>query len=314
MKTFKLLYVIILLIITILLYIDCVPSFINNHNTVTERTDDDKEDVKSETSFTDYIVEVSRKEGTVEIPLETYLEGVVGSEMPASYNIEALKAQAIAARTFVANRGFKVDDSTASQVYHDPTELKNIWKDEYDSRAMTIKQAVNDTTSLIMTYNGEYISALFYSSCNGKTNNSQDYWKGEVPYLISVESPWDLKDPKTIQTIEKNKLEVAKTLGFSNIISNIAIERYDNGYVKTITMDNIQFSGREVREKLKLRSSDFTIIAKGDNYEITTKGYGHGVGMSQVGAQGMALDGHTYTEILEHYYSGINIEKLVYKK
>ncbi|MEG0315099.1 MAG: stage II sporulation protein D [Erysipelotrichaceae bacterium] len=314
MKTFKLLYVIILLIITILLYIDCVPSFINNHNTVTERTDDDKEDVKSETSFTDYIVEVSRKEGTVEIPLETYLEGVVGSEMPASYNIEALKAQAIAARTFVANRGFKVDDSTASQVYHDPTELKNIWKDEYDSRAMTIKQAVNDTTSLIMTYNGEYISALFYSSCNGKTNNSQDYWKGEVPYLISVESPWDLKDPKTIQTIEKNKLEVAKTLGFSNIISNIAIERYDNGYVKTITMDNIQFSGREVREKLKLRSSDFTIIAKGDNYEITTKGYGHGVGMSQVGAQGMALDGNTYTEILEHYYSGINIEKLVYKK
>ncbi|MEG0823128.1 MAG: stage II sporulation protein D [Erysipelotrichaceae bacterium] len=308
MKTFKLLYVIVILIITVLLYIDPIPK-LNKKESSSEVSI-----AKPKEEFKDIVVEVTRKEGKVNIPLETYLEGVVGSEMPASYNIEALKAQAIAARTFVASRAFKVDDSTASQVYHNPTELKNIWKDKYESRAMTIKRAVNDTTSLIMTYNGNYISALFYSSCNGKTNNSQDYWKGEVPYLISVESPWDLEDPKTTQTIEMNKLEVANSLGFTNIINNMEIQRYPNGYVKTITMDDIQFSGREVREKLKLRSSDFTIIAKGDNYEITTKGYGHGVGMSQVGAQGMALAGHTYTEILNHYYTNIKIEKIVYKK
>lgn len=258
------------------------------------------------------MVHIKRKDGSeAEIELETYLQGVVGSEMKASFCLEALKAQAVAARTFVASRNYEVDDSTASQVYQDEEQLHQVWQDHYEEYHAKIEQAVNETKGKVLTYEGNYITAAFFSSCNGFTNNSEDYWQGTKPYLRSVESPWDLAVEGNQQTVTITREELANQLGFTNPVVEISQPlRYDNGYVKQIQIDGILFTGRELRERLNLRSSAFDIDAAQDIVSITTYGFGHGIGMSQYGANAMAEDGAGYEEILKHYYTGVEISDL----
>ena len=257
----------------------------------------------------DNIVHIMRKEGQVDIPLETYLEGVVGSEMPASFEMEALKAQAVAARTFVCKRAYQVDDSTASQVYHSDEELRTIWKEQYDVYHQKIKDAIQATKGIVMTYGGECITAAFFSSSNGFTNNAEDYWANPSPYLRSVASSWDIEADNNEQRVFIETTALARALGFQNNIRSMSTpERYENGYVKSVTIDGIVFSGREVREKLQLRSSAFEIQIEEDGYTFITHGFGHGIGMSQYGAQAMALEGNSYEEILKHYYTDIDFQ------
>lgn len=273
-----------------------------------------KEEVKEDVKEPEIMVHMSRSDGTKEdIELETYLIGVVGSEMPATFELEALKAQAVAARTFVKQRNFEVDDTTSSQVYKNDDELKKVWSETYDERMSKVKQAVDETKGEIITYNGECISAVFFSSTPGKTANADEYWKNETPYLRSVDSPWDGEvNDGNIQEVSFTLNDFATKLGFQNAVSQIgAPVLYDSGYVKEITIDGITFSGREMREKLNLRSSCFKIVNKSDGIYITTTGFGHGIGMSQYGAQGMALEGNKYNEIIKHYYTGVEIEKIV---
>lgn len=163
-----------------------------------------------------------------------------------------------------------------------------------------------------MKYQGEIITAPFFSSSPGKTANSQEYWKGETPYLKSVESPWDDQvNEGNTQRAEFDILSFSQALGFQNPVTEIGQPvYYDSGYVKEITIDQITFSGRKIREALKLRSSCFEMQRNKDTIVITTKGFGHGIGMSQYGAQGMALEGYDYKEILKHYYTGIEIVSL----
>lgn len=257
-------------------------------------------------------VSIHRSDGSVEkVELETYLIGVVGSEMPVSFEMEALKAQSVAARTFVIKRNYEVDNTTSSQVYHNDDELKLIWKDQYDSYRKKIEMAVSETEGEILTYENEPITAAFYSSSPGYTNNVEDYWNSPLPYLVSVESVWDsTSDSKHVQSMNFSKKEIGTLLGFQNEISYIQIiSYYKSGYVKKVVVDGLTFSGREIREKLGLRSNWFTISV--DEYiTFTTKGYGHGIGLSQYGANGMAKEGYTYDKILKHYYTGVTLEKM----
>lgn len=256
------------------------------------------------------MVHMERSDGTsVELALEDYLLGVVGSEMPASFPLEALKAQAVAARTFVCKRDYQVDDTTASQVYHDEEQLKGIWQDRYEEYHGVIAKAVEETKGEILTYEGEVITAAFFSSSNGRTNNVEDYWKEALPYLRSVKSPWDIEEEGNAQSVVFTPDEVAQALGFAQPIQSISSPvRYENGYVKSVTIDGIVFTGRELREKLTLRSSAFEILFE-DTITITTHGYGHGIGLSQYGAKGMAEEGKSYQDILTHYYTGVEIVK-----
>lgn len=267
---------------------------------------------KNEEAEKKQMVHIKRQNGqTITMELEEYIIGVVGSEMPASFASEALKAQAVAARTFVAKRNFEVDDTTSSQVFQDDSQLKQVWKENYSEYHNRVKEAVMATEGEVLSYQGELITAAFFSSCNGYTNNSEDYWSSATPYLRSVESKWDKAVDGNVKEIELSLSEFSTALGFQNTVKSIGkAEYYKNGYVKSIVIDEIKFSGREIRESLSLRSSAFQIEIDREKVHITTEGFGHGIGMSQYGAKAMAEDGCDYIKILKHYYTGVEITKL----
>ncbi|WP_449538041.1 stage II sporulation protein D [Ferdinandcohnia sp. Marseille-Q9671] len=253
------------------------------------------------------------------VPLEEYVVGVLAMEMPAKFEMEALKAQALAARTYVVRhmlsdqkigvpKGADVSDTINHQVYKDMEELKSEWKGDYSWKIKKITDAVNATQGQILTYDGAPIDAQFFSTSNGYTENSQDYYKNAYPYLKSVPSPWDVNTEKYLTRIEMTVADFEQKLGVKvgNDIGKVTA-RTDSNRVATVEVGGKTFTGREVREALGLRSSDFTWERKGDHIVIQTKGYGHGVGMSQYGADGMAKEGKNYKEIVTHYYQGVEV-------
>ena len=245
-------------------------------------------------------VEIS---GEVEtIPLEEYLVGVIAGEMPVSFEKEALKAQAVASRTFVLSRNLKVDNTTNSQVYLDDQQMRKNWGEQYEQNKKKIEQVIQETKGEVMTYQGEYISALFFSSSNGKTVNSEDYFSDEVAYLKAVDSHWDTSvDPHNTKSQTFTKQQLANI--FNTVPQKIQITSYtSSGYVKKMTINQKTYTGREIREKLSLPSSCFQVEFSSKGYTFITKGNGHGAGMSQYGAQGMALENKSYQDILHHYY------------
>ena len=233
-------------------------------------------------------------------------------EMPASFNIEALKAQAILARTYALKsikNGKKLTDTVSTQAYKDNSELQKLWKNDYTKYYEKIKKAVNETKGKVILYNNEYIDAVYHSTSNGKTENSKNVWKNILPYLVSVDSSWDknVKSYKKETIFEINefcnilKLDVEEPITYE-IIHN------ETGRVRQITINNKTFSGTEFRNLLKLRSADFEIEINDEKVKVTTYGYGHGVGMSQYGANEMAKRGYSYIQILKHYYTGVVIK------
>lgn len=255
------------------------------------------------------------------VPLEDYVVGVLAKEMPAEFELEALKAQALAARTYVVKhmlseqkigvpKGADVSDTTNHQVYKSIEELKSEWKGDYNWKIEKITQAVKETQGQILTYDGAPIDAQFFSTSNGYTENSEDYYKNEYPYLKSVSSPWDVNTEKFLSQVQMPVADFEQKLGIklgdSKNVGKITARTQSNR-VATVEVGGKSFTGREVREKLGLRSSDFTWERKGDLIVIQTKGYGHGVGMSQYGADGMAKEGKNYKEIVKHYYKDIEI-------
>ncbi len=256
-----------------------------------------------------------------ELPIETYVAGVVAGEMPADFEEEALKAQALAARTYIVNRlanqvkekdvhGADVTDTIQNQVFRNNAELKSLWGKEYESKMKKITTAVKETAGQILTYQGKPITAAFFSTSNGYTENSGEYWKEDLPYLKSVASPWDAKSPKFQTQITMKVKDFENRLGVNiesgNEVGTI-ISRTPGKRVEKIKIDGKEFSGREIREKLNLASTDFDWSKKGNLMIITAKGSGHGIGMSQYGANYMAQDGKTYKDIVEHYYKDVNI-------
>lgn len=266
------------------------------------------------------------KEKKVErLPLEQYVVGVVAAEMPAEFEMEALKAQALTARTYIVKQlmhkqtielpeGANVTDTVMHQVYYNEEQLKQLWGMSYEWKMKKIKEAVEATRGQILTYNNEPIEAAFFSTSNGYTENSEAYWQNAFPYLTSVESPWDTQSPKFYEQMTISVREFEQRLGVKlpkdgSSIGKV-LARTPGKRVSLVDINGKQLTGREVREKLQLKSTDFTWKRQGNNIVITTKGYGHGVGMSQYGANFLAKQGKTYKEIVTYYYQGVQIHDL----
>lgn len=269
---------------------------------------------------------------TESIDFEEYVKGVVCGEMPSTFHIQALKAQAVAARTYSLSRVIRAKengnpkahpeaplcDSTHCQVYKSQSELKKIkGSDWMKSGWKKISKAVDDTKGELLYYNGELVAqALFHSSSGGKTENSEDVFASAVPYLVSVESPYE--NDATHQN-EKNSFLLSEfsskiktafpSIDFGNIdSSNIKIiSRSSGGRVEKIQIGDGIIEGRNVREALSLPSANFKINVSESTITFTSNGSGHGVGMSQYGADGMAKKGYDYKKILSHYYSGTEV-------
>ncbi len=274
---------------------------------------------KKETTFLDTktkevkLVIKDTKTGNINnISLEEYVLGVIAGEMPASFNEEALKAQAIAARTYAiykmnnTNKSYDLVTDITNQVYIDKSQMKEKWQDNYEFYYNKLKDVVFSTKDLVMTFNNEVICSFYFSTSNGLTEEASLVFGSSKEYLKSVSSPEESKEYTAV--FEKSEFCDKLSISCNDVIVK-DIDKSLSGRVNNIVINNVNFKGTDVRTKLGLRSTDFKIKVNDEKVEITTKGYGHGVGMSQYGANKLAIDGKNYEEILKHYYQNINIEK-----
>jgi stage II sporulation protein D len=272
-----------------------------------------------------------------EMPLEEYLVGVVAGEMPAEFHLEALKAQAVASRTYALKRIMhRAADVTnprhpAADVCTDPThcqawmsrdEMKRRWGLwDYVRHRERIKQAVAETANLVLTHQGRLIEPVFHANAGGRTENSEEVWQHGLPYLRSVNSPWDLQAPRA-ETVASFSLHEADRLLGTSLAAQPAARlassprealrvtaRSSTGRAREVIITGKKFTGTELRRMLGLRSTKFNWEIKGDRLVFTVRGHGHGVGMSQYGANGMAQAGKTFREILTHYYTGAEFSR-----
>lgn len=266
------------------------------------------------------IVRVLDEETNVisEVPIEEYVVGVVAGEMPIEFELEALKAQSVAARSYVMiqmerniKKDYDVVDTVMNQVYLSKDYLMAVWKDSYTENINKVKTAVLETKGEFISYNGKVAEALFFSTSPGVTENSEDVFTNKVAYLRSVESTWDEISPvytsNTTYTLKEfyNLLN----LDYSEELNIEITNKTSTGRIKKIKINGKELTGSYVCSKLGLRSTFFEITKEDNKIIIKNKGYGHGVGMSQYGAQGMAKAGYNYQDILKHYYTGIEIKK-----
>ena len=252
------------------------------------------------------------------VPIEEYVVGVVAGEMPVDFELEALKAQAVAARSYVMvqmernmKKEYDVVDTVMNQVYLDKEQLMTVWKNSYTENINKIKTAVLETKGEYISYDGKVAEALFFSTSPGKTENSEDIFSNKVEYLRSVESTWDEISPMytTNTTYILEEFYNLLNLNYNEELNIEVISKTSTGRIKKIKINDKELTGSYVCSKLNLKSTYFEIIKEDNKIIIKNKGYGHGVGMSQYGAQGMARKGCSYTDILKHYYTGIEIKK-----
>lgn len=249
------------------------------------------------------------------LPIEEYLIGVLAGEMPASFHLEALKAQAIAARTYVIKQtdyGKKpIQTTTAHQVFNDETSRKQKWQTAFAEHEQKLTQAVEQTAHQILTYNEQPITAMFHAASHKQTESAENYSGNSIPYLTATSSPeqttgeqahysYDHLAKKLQHKLTKAQLQKAK------------LHYNDTNRVEQITIGKKTWSGREFRTLLDLRSTYFTWQPTAKGITITTYGYGHGVGLSQYGANTMAQNGSTAEQILAHYYPTTTLESLNY--
>ena len=262
-----------------------------------------------------------------EVPLDTYLCNVVSAEMPADFELEALKAQAVVARTYtiykIQNKKHEnsdiCDDSSCCQAWISKEDRLARWdEDKRESNWAKIEQSVNETKGKIITYEGAPINAFFHSNSGGTTELPVNVWGGgtNFPYLQVVETAgeegYSQYQSEAIFTqdelIEKLKSKYEDiTIDFNNDDDLKILDYTDSGRVKTVKFGNHELSGTETRSLLDLRSTNFEIIKEDGNIKFSVKGYGHGVGMSQTGADTLAKEGKTYEEIIKHFYVGVEI-------
>ncbi len=275
-----------------------------------------------------YIKETGK---TVSMPVETYLERVVAAEMPASFHVEALKAQAVAARTYTLKRikdggcskGAQIcTDSTCCQAYDSDEDCHEKWGSAYADNMKKIRTAVEETSGEVLEYDGALIEALYHAASGGQTEDSENVFASARPYLRGVESENEvgsshLRDEERMTRKEfvsaVNKRWPKAGLKASSLEEQVEIEgRFKSGRVESVRLGKVEVTGRELRGALELRSAWFSIAFTDGDVIINTRGYGHGVGMSQSGANGMAQEGKNYREILKHYYTDIEIVNMLF--
>ena len=279
-------------------------------NKVNEEKNDKTEEKQVKETIENAITLYRSNGEILNLTINEYLIGAVAGEMPASFNIEALKAQAVVSRTYLLKRiknNNIIIDSTMQQVYKDNNELKNMWKNDFDKYYSKIKKAVLDTDKIAIYYNGDYIDALYHSTSNGYTLNSENVWSNAIPYLKSVESKWDLNASSYLKNTNKDIAYVLSLFGIDDINKIQIVSRDDTNHVKEIKVGDKIYKGTTFRSLLNLRSTDFDIMVNDNSVVFITRGFGHGVGMSQYGANGMANEGYNYIDILNHYYTNVSI-------
>lgn len=275
-------------------------------------------------------VYIAAEDKVCEMNLSQYLKEVVAAEMPASFEPEALKAQAVAARSYLEARrasyaksgtpkehkGADIcTDSAHCKAWISEEKRRGLWGADADKNWQKISDAVEATAGEVITYNGEIISAVFHSTSSGKTENSADVWGGSRPYLVSVDSPGDKESPKyksekeiSIEEFKKTAQENIKGVDFSQeLIGDIA--RSEAGGILTVSIGGVSVKGTEFRRIFGLRSANAEITIKDGMVYFDVTGYGHGVGMSQYGANYLAAEGKKYDEILKTYYTGTELSR-----
>ena len=266
------------------------------------------------------VVRVYReKTGIIDsVPIEEYVVGVLAGEMPISFEIEALKAQAVASRSYVMsqiekniNNNYDVVDTVMNQVYLDNNYLMSVWSSSYIDNINKIKLAVLSTKGEYLSYDGKVAEALFFSTSPGITENSEEIFISKEPYLRSVSSTWDEISPvySTTTTFTLTEFYNLLNIPYKDKLNIEIINKTSTGRLKKIKINDKELSANYICSRLSLNSTYFEIIQDGTKVIVKNKGYGHGVGMSQYGAEGMAKAGHTYQDILKHYYQNIEIKK-----
>lgn len=268
--------------------------------------------------------------------LDEYLKGVVASEMPASYEQEALKAQAVVARSYTLNKiennlGKNISEHNGADICDNVNHCQ-AWITKEDRLARweekdrqaywdKICLAVDSTKGEIITYDGKVINAFFHSNSGGKTESPVEVWGGSIPYLQTVETSGE-----DAYTQYSSKLEISKEnfiskmkekysqfeIDFSNINEAIKVEKYtEGGRVKSVKIGNVSLSGVDVRKIFNLKSANFDVKIEENKIIFDVRGYGHGVGMSQTGANTLAKEGKSYQDIINHFYKDIKIDKFI---
>lgn len=282
---------------------------------------DDKKEIELKYVYNTIIRVKRNATGEIdEIPFEEYIVGVLAGEMPIYFEKEAFKAQAVAARSYALKRmeynsesEYDVVDSIMNQVYLDNEYLKSAWGDEYITNINKLREAVNETSGEYLVYDGEVIDAMFFSTSNGYTEDAVTVFNIDLPYLQSVKSAWDEDTSsafKSSKTISASSFYETLGLEYSDTLDVKVLRRSSTNRIIDISINGKEFSARDLYNKLGLKSTDFSLEKDGSNIIINTTGYGHGVGMSQYGALGMAQEGYTYQEILSYYYTGTTIKKM----
>ena len=273
-------------------------------------------------------VYISKENKVEKVPLEEYVLSVVSSEMPANFHEEALKAQAILARTFVINKLISgcsnikegnICDTTHCQAYLNINERKKAWGKEGEEYLKKLKAVVKETAGKVLAYNDQLVKyPQYFSTSSGNTEDAVAVFSEDVPYLKSVESPGEEISPKYESEISISisdfKSKIKKSIPNSDLGNNITEEvkilnRNTGGTVDDIKIGDTTIKGKEFRKIFGLNSANFTLEVLEDKINIKCLGYGHGVGMSQWGANVMAKEGSKYDEILEHYFKGSKIEE-----
>lgn len=264
-----------------------------------------------------------RKEsGKIEkISANDYLCGVLAAEMPASYETEALKAQAVAAYTFALYRKERTkekyditDDYKTDQSYTPLSQAQEKWGEKSSEYTAKIKSAVASVSGMYLSYDKNIALTVYHAISSGKTESCKEVWGNDIPYLIGVDSAFDKTSPSYISTLNlsvtelKEKMKELSALNGSPEEYFKNIKKTDSGRVKTLNLCGEEVTGSDIQKALSLRSASFDVVCQNDSFTFTVYGYGHGVGMSQYGANAMAKQGSSYKEILYHYYTGCKIK------
>jgi len=270
------------------------------------------------------LVYIDDNANEVKINFEDYIIGVVAAEMPALFHHEALKAQSIVSRTYALQKinlekinSEKNYIENISQAFLTIEEMKKLWGDDFVNYYNRISLAVSSTNGEVIFYGGEPIEAVFHATSGGYTENSENIWNVSLPYLKSVDSSFDEEVADFIHRHEFTDNELKQILKSNN--SEINFSKYsfinefeisessENGYVQKLKIANITYTGAEIRNILNLKSTNFTLEDGNGKIIFVTKGYGHGVGMSQTGANYLSQTGYDYKKIISYYYHDIEI-------
>ncbi len=274
---------------------------------------------------------IAAEDKVVEMDFSTYLKGVVAAEMPASFHAEALRAQAVAARSYILYRregylsGGIPDAHHGAHICTDPAhckawksedELRAAWGKDYDIHMQKIADAVDSTAGIVLTYDGALVNAVFHSTSSGQTESAADVWGSEVDYLVSVASYGDELSPRYASSLtlsaEEYKTKLQSVYPEASFPEGTAlvneILRSPAGGIKKITTGGIELSGTHFRNLFGLQSTNIQFTQSAASITMSVKGNGHGVGMSQYGANYLAGQGKSYIDILKAYYSGVNVQ------